>query len=1399
MANPYEEGMQSLTGAMQNIDPNEIIDGISNAVQPPLDTNVESTVEPIVPNDTSTEIALADTSDETNYANKKLNYTERKLRNTELYAWRKLPEGEERNQAADKWAMKYYGKSYADYETEKNKSSGFMYQGSAFYNQEAMMSSAMGLVDFGVDTANFLTGKVRKAFNIPDIPKVTKFENEGHQAMREISSLVLPFILLRKPSFQAGAAIQKSGIAAKYSPQLYRLGNNKFFQNFAKFGLDLGLGGLTDSINQVNAQNDTLATSWIDKKWWGWQLVPKYLHTGGKTPDEKHRANVLEGIHLSFYTNVLESFYKLTKALKGKTAVQEYLTEAGKKSSKLNDLTIDPLDTKVFDADNDLADRLIRTEQKELREIESLTDYYVNTGKVDEVTKPTVGIHKFSDTSQTGVLNKAFGGILEAATDQTQIAGNIDTTFGRLANTITEGVRKSGLDPTEITNRTIINSLREDIVKGGKYSVKLPDGSFLSWKQIDNEGTLLAEVISDPTLPKGDLIKILDNFKVSVGKVKKLNKVGYDAVNKATKKILQNWADINTDKATAYFLTSEAGQISDISEGTRLVKDSNAVKRANDLILDRVELFEIESKVADFNFKGRKSLLESIELDPKNSINYIEQIESSYTSKLSKIIPEAQNFRRMLEDIQLHAPDFAEAIRYAYEMSDGHVRTIKDINNYIQNSFGLFNKAFIDKDYKIPGMLYKGVMNNVFNSILSAFGTPVKALYGNFGGFISEPVTAMTGALKRGDVHALRRSAHMYFGFADTFQQGIKYAGKMLRKAAVDPQGLKDFARKDFNFLYDDVPIEFNEKIAEASAKIGQYGPGAILNWYKALKGFGDSPWMRYSPISMTGLDGFTQATIKISQDKAKAFDLLTEKYPNGKWGKKEFEELWKGLYEKNRDAEGFIKSDAVDYARKEIALNLDSPATEGLNKVLQEYPFLRSVFWFPKTTVNVLDMFGKYAPRAGIPGLGPNLGPAFTAEYAEFFGNFGTRKLQSFSMDEMITSLKKRNKFDPKDTAEIVQAKFKHLRDIIDGRVQMGTLGVMSAGILFSQDRITGYGHWDPKVQKVRNNQGWQRKSIKGFDGKWYSYEFLGPIGDWIALTATIMDNYDSIGTTVMEQELKKMMFIFGAAYTDKSLLGTVEPVYDILAGNTAALTRWSTQMTNALVPLGSFRNELGKNLFGMLREVKHDDFGEMIRNKNNWLDAVDPEGAQAPLINFIDGEPITKSEGSIIARTAKNVFGIGGQSGPSENDQFLIDIEFQLLPQFNTAPNGVEYTSAQKSELKKLMGEDGYFAEELANIRRRAQHVTHETDDGTLITGYVNVMKHFRRTGNTSKAMEHYSRTHLDVEKALREAIRRVHPRLKDADDIKLQGILNQKTKNAALRQDSDAVNNLLELNRN
>ena len=1385
MANPYEGIDQSIIGEVQNldIDTEAVTDVISETVKENTDQNIVNSAEAT----TSTEVALATNTKKVD------NYATKKQINNELIAWKQLPDGEEKDKAANDWAMKHHGVSYAEYNKKKKPQNAWQYyQGySHLGNQELMMSPVVGTIDWLADLGNWATSKVRQPLKIPEIPKIPKFDQEGAQALREISSLVVPFLLLRQQALKLGGNMQASGIAAKYAPWLHRLGNNKAFQFLSKIGLDQGVGVFTDVVNQTNSVNDTLATSWKRGKWWGHQLIPEAWTSDKLSPDAKHRANVLEGLRLGFYTDVTEGLVKLLKASRGvKRVGTEFLTEAGKKSKKLDELTIDPLNSKIFDETDLTTDSLLRSEAKYERDLTSLTNYFKDSNKLD-VNKPTVGIHKFSDNAQEGLISKDFDGILGAAKDQAQIANNINTTFGRLGTVITEGFRKAGLDEDIIANRTLIKSLRNDLINGGKYSVKLPDGSVLPWKTIDKEGTILAEIISDPTLARGDLLRILDNFRDSTSK---LNKVGMNALNKANKEMLAMWSDINTDKATAYFLTSEAGQISDISEGARLVKDSNAVGRANELIVDRIELFDIESKLHDFNFKGRKDLLVQIQADPTNAFRYINQLESKYTNKLSKIVPEAKQLRAYLEGIQESAPEFAEAVRLAYEMSDGNVRAVKDLNKYIQNSFGTWNKAFIDANPDIPSYVYKQLMGNVFNSMLSAIGTPVRALYGNFGGFIAEPVSVFYGALRNGDVQQLRRASHMYFGFSDTFQNGFKYMGKMFRKAAVDPQSLRDFTRKDFDTFV--TGKHLNREIANAAAKKGELGPQTIQAWGEEMEALANHPWFRFGPNSMTGLDGFTQATQKIAMDKGQAFDELLMKYPDGKWTDAEFQELWQDLYKKNRDAEGFIKDEAVDYARGEIALNLDSKLTEWINPALKRIPILRSILWFPKTQINSLSIFGKYSPRIGFTETG-SLGFNFASEHSEFFGAMGKKSANDFTMAEKITSLKKRNRFKSTDAPEIINAKWNHLRNIVQGRAAIGNIAVMGAGLLITQNRIRGNGHWDARVQKVRNDQGWERKTIQGFDGKWYSYEALGPLGEWLALTVDFADNFDSIGTATFEKMEKKMGFILGAAITDKSLLGSIEPLYDLLSGNAAAIARWRTTMENVLFPGASFRNELGKNLFGMLREVNNSDVRELQRNKNNWLDIFDPAGAQAPLVNFVDGKPINKAGDSIGARTCKTIFGCGGTASPSPEGQFLIDIEFDMLPQFNVASNGVEYTSAEKAELKTLMGEDGYFNKGLNRIMKEAKQVRYTTPDGKTIKGFVNIMRYFRRTGKTSESLESYSRIVSKVETLLRRSMKRVESRLSTYDRIKLEGNVLNQINQAAESQKSNELNELLEIN--
>ena len=203
------------------------------------------------------------------------------------------------------------------------------------------------------------------------------------------------------------------------------------------------------------------------------------------------------------------------------------------------------------------------------------------------------------------------------------------------------------------------------------------------------------------------------------------------------------------------------------------------------------------------------------------------------------------------------------------------------------------------------------------------------------------------------------------------------------------------------------------------------------------------------------------------------------------------------------------------------------------------------------------------------------------------------------------------------------------------------------------------------------------------------------------------------------------------------------------------------------------------------------------MQRNKNNWLDIFDPAGASAPLINFVDGKPINKAGDSIGARTCKTIFGCGGTASPSPESQFLIDIEFNMLPSFNVASNGVEYTSAEKSELKALMGEDGYFNKGLNKIMKEAEDVRYVTPDGKRIKGFINIMRHFRRTGNTSESLESYSRIVKKVETLLRRSMKRVESRLSTYDRIKLEGNVLNQINQAAESQKSNELNELLEIN--
>ena len=256
----------------------------------------------------------------------------------------------------------------------------------------------------------------------------------------------------------------------------------------------------------------------------------------------------------------------------------------------------------------------------------------------------------------------------------------------------------------------------------------------------------------------------------------------------------------------------------------------------------------------------------------------------------------------------------------------------------------------------------------------------------------------------------------------------------------------------------------------------------------------------------------------------------------------------------------------------------------------------------------------------------------------------------------------------------------------------------------MFTSDRLHGNGIYDKTRQRTRNQLGWQPRSYKGWDGKWYSYEGLGAISDWIAVTADIMDNFDTpasdgtLDTNTMDVSMSKMMYVIAANLTNKTFLAGIEPLYDVLQGNPSATARWTASFGSSLVPGSGLRNELSRLMSPGIKEVEN-EFTQLVANRNPGMKANLPAA-----YDWVDGGKVREPD-SFWTR-AWNAYApvFKVREGMSPEKQFLIDVEFDGRPQLNTDGNGVELTSAQRSEVTRLMGEDKIFKKAITKIMNSA-----------------------------------------------------------------------------------------------
>ena len=818
----------------------------------------------------------------------------------------------------------------------------------------------------------------------------------------------------------------------------------------------------------------------------------------------------------------------------------------------------------------------------------------------------------------------------------------------------------------------------------------------------------------------GDMMKVLDEFKQTIegSSIKMVGKKGMRGVNKALKVLKDEIFDLDSQKARAYLVTSLGGQVADIAEGVRLMDDAVVQQRAIEQIADRLEYLMVEKGLAGYEWGSYGKALSEFNKEGRKNAGALKEMAATAGDDLKAklefdLIPSAKNYSNTLKEVAANNPGFLKAFQLANELTDGDVDGLYKLNTFVKNKLGIFKKAIIDTNPETPSIINRAFLSNIYNSVLSSVATPLKAAVGNFGGLTARPIAQLIGATINGDWHTLNKARWSHFSLDDTLQKSLNHMTLVFKKASTDPYKVSYVMRDDIAVMNEE-SLAVLKEYGRAAAEKGEDGVNALLHVYEDLEALSVDPALRLGANSMTALDGFSRSVTANAEAKARAFDELTSQ--GVEITPERLREVSEKIYKQMFDKNGMINDEAVEYINSEIALNLDSPLVDGLNNLLDRYPVVKPHFLFPRTSANIIHTFGKYSPMG-----------VFSSEYQKLFGFNGMRTIDSFSPTEIKEILDSRKiPFDNN-----FMNSFKAVRAEVRGKVAIGTIFTSAVLARVRAGGLRGNGHFDKSRQKVRRAVGWKRKTFQGLDGGWYDYEWMGPLGDWMSTIVDVSDHMDLLSSTQQEHFFSKLAFVAAASFTNKSVLSNVEPLNDILQGNGSALKRWGANFSNALLPMSGFRNEIGRVMNPALKEIK-DDLGDAIRNRNNFLDIVDPQGALPEKYNFITGKKVGYPENFFVR--AWNAYSpMKRHDDLTPEEQFLVDIEFNVNPQTNMSSGGVELTNTERSEIWSKMGELGTFKKELQKIMRYSNKLEH---NGTK--GYINILKEIRRGGLSNEAIE-------------------------------------------------------------
>jgi hypothetical protein len=1180
--------------------------------------------------------------------------------------------------------------------------------------RERLSAVGQGILDFGADVLNMIPGV--------NIRTATKYEDEIAQSVRQISAVVSPTLML-------GGAGKAVGTAANTRVG-WSIGQNKFVQWLGERGVEAAAGTIVGVVSSEYTEDNLTGT--LKKSFpKTFDFIPDSIATlETDDADMKRQKNIYEDLGLGFVTDLTIGSVRFINALSGtRGALRASTRLTGETEEARRWLTTNQPDNTDFakaqriwdnaetvdeqfkaetlqsrikfaDLSQEQQERLVKTYSEANLLTESSEDAIVRSAikqeeALDEVgmygymqnpnlDKPIKGVHDLYDYTEIGVRTVDDFGVVGAAIDNARIARNLDTTYGRIGNMISEPAMKYALSNGDVA-QDIVLGLATQLKQAGRVGME-GNGWKVTFDDVLDANEDLAIQLFDPRMSKADVRKVLEPFitRDEAG-TEILAEGGFAMAARALRSFGEEVSSMDVARAQSLLAGSLSGRISDLSEGARLMTGTSAVREAQEKIIDMMQYVSQLSGSAKY-YKNRKmGLIQQIQNGFRNIEGYNEATVLGAGETAQRIFADSQRFATSLRQIADNQPQLMDQFLMAYELTDGRIDTIVKMNQYISGMTTDLGKGLINLNPEVQNKLVAGVWSNIYNSVLSAFKTPIAALAGNFGGIISQPVSHFAGALMAGDLKAIQRGWVAYSSMGETLQRALPYAGDIFMRASREPDSVRSATRIDL-LMQSERELDFLKKAARTQAAEGNDGLQYIVSQIEMLNDLAKDPVLRFGPNAMTAMDGFTGVFNASAEARFRAMDeLIASGKPVTKENVKPIADKY---YKKMFGEDGLLKDEAVKYATDEMALNIDTPLAQGMTDFINVLPTVRPFMMFQTTGMNMIDMMGKYGPWT---------------PFQRDVNELAYTPLMDLLVDEdRVNQLLKARNIDVENMDVISkQNKLADLKYMTRGRKAIGGLAVTGTIGLLMNDRITGDGLYDKETQMARvKNSNWKPRSIKGADGKWYSYDSFGPIADWIALVANIGDNFDMLGSAATEKFFEKAAFVLSAAITDRTALSTLKPLMDMAGGNEGAISRWAAGFVNSLGPLSSQRGEWSRILSEGLQEVES-DFNSQLQNRNRFVGALDPTNREPFIYSPVTG---MKPNGYGLMQRLWNAYSpikVHPEQFPEE--KFLQEMEFDVNTTFRTK-DGIRLLPAERSELFRMMGERGFFKEAIQEIMRDA-----------------------------------------------------------------------------------------------